>query len=163
MKIRTKLILSSLVIVFVSLLVILGIVYFTLISTFEEFQGEQLKSNVSQTAKAIDDFMFTRVKDLNAFSNSPVFIIGTFEDIKKHLTEIVKAYPFYEVLSYTDTKGIILASSDQSVIGKNILNLEPDVKEEFLKTVSGGPQDVYISDIAEISQKELVFNNVSYR
>ena len=158
MKIQTKLISTFMVLAFITILAIIVTVYFTVLSNFERLQGEHLKDNVSQAAITIDEFMFTRVKDLNAFSNSPIFSAGNINDIEIHLSEIVKAYPFYDVVSYTDIEGSILASSDESMTGQNILINEPDIKEEFLKTISGGNQDVYISDIAEISQKELDAN-----
>ena len=158
MKIRTKLILVFQSIIFITMLILISMLYFTVTSNFENNAGERLQDNVSQAAKAIDAFMFTRVKDLNAFSNNPIFAVVTTEDVANYLSEAVRAYPFYDTLSYTDKEGVILASSNGSLIGKNIIELETDIKEEFQKTISGGPQDVYISDIAEMSQTELLAN-----
>ncbi len=155
MKIRTKLSIGFLTIIIIPVLMLMIIMYFIVLSNFTRNWGEHLEDNVSQAAKAIDEFMFTRVHDLNAFSNNPIFSVGSIENASYYLSETVSAYPFYDTLSYADMEGVILASSDESLVGKNILKLEPDIKEEFRKTISGGPQDVYISDIADISQMEL--------
>jgi two-component system, cell cycle sensor histidine kinase and response regulator CckA len=158
MKIRTKLILVFQSMIFITMLILISMLYFTITSNFENNAGERLQDNVVQVAKAIDAFMFTRVKDLKAFSNNPIFSVGTTEDVAKYLSESVRLYPFYDTLSYTDIEGVILASSNESLTGKNIIEIEPDIKEEFQKAISGGPHDVYISDIAEMSQMELLSN-----
>jgi len=151
LKIRSKIIIGYAEITLVTALFILCIVYFTLLNNFEKFAGTALKNQVGQAAKAIDNFMFTRVKDLNTFSNNPIFSIGTHEDVSDYLTEIVKAYPYYDTFYYVDTKAVILASSDRTKVGKNLLEFQEDIKEELQKTITGGAQDVYVSDLADIS------------
>ena len=76
MKIKSKIIIGYGAGTLITALVIMCIVYFALLTNFEKFTGTALKNQVGQAAKAIDNFMFTRVKDLNTFSNNPIFSIG---------------------------------------------------------------------------------------
>ncbi len=154
MNIRTKLFASYLIVLFISIITLMSVVYFILVSDFEKKEGKHLKNSVAQAAKAIDAFMFTRVKDLSAFSNNPIFSVGSLEDISDYLLEIVIAHHFYDTLSYTNKQGIIIATSDKNLEGKNILKIDPNIKEQFQKTISGDPEDVYICDLSKISKTD---------
>ena len=138
-----------------TLLTTMSLVYFSMVAYFEKNISELLEANVIHAAKAIDEHMFTRVNDLNIFSNNPLFYTSTVPVISNYLRNIVTEYPFYELLAYVNNEGIVISSSDRTIIGKNIFQLEPDIEEEFQMTINGGPNDVFISDISKTSQKEL--------
>lgn len=138
-----------------TLLATMSLVYFSMVAYFEKNISELLEANVIHAAKAIDEHMFTRVNDLNIFSNNPLFYTSTVPVISNYLRNIVTEYPFYELLAYVNNEGIVISSSDRTIIGKNIFQLEPDIEEEFQMTINGGPNDVFISDISKTSQKEL--------
>ena len=62
-----------------------------------------------------------------------IVMSGSIEDISAYLLETVNAYSFYDALVYADTKGVVLASSDNKQPEENILNLYPEIKDEFEK------------------------------
>ena len=155
MNIRKKLFISMAFITVTTLLTTMSLVYFSMVAYFEKNISELLEANVIHAAKAIDEHMFTRVNDLNIFSNNPLFYTSTVPVISNYLRNIVTEYPFYELLAYVNNEGIVISSSDRTIIGKNIFQLEPDIEEEFQMTINGGPNDVFISDISKTSQKEL--------
>ena len=127
---------------------VLSISYFSMVRHFEQQEGNQLKSNAGHSAKVIDNFMFNRVADFNVLSNNPLFSRSSNEIISQYLLRVVNQYPFYDHLLFVNKNGIVLSSSDQKFIGVNILQMEPDIEDEFIKTISGGPEDVFFSDIS---------------
>ena len=131
------------------------VTYFSMRGHFEQQEGNRLKEIVLHSAKVIDNFMFARVADFNVLSNNPLFSTSSNKITSQYLLRVVNEYPFYENLFFVNKKGIILSSSDQNYIGLNILKLEPDIENEFNKTINGGNEDVFISDIYNISQKEI--------
>ncbi len=155
MKIRKKIQIRFFGIAFILAVSLMSIVYFSMVSHFERQEGDKLKNNVIQSAKSIDNFMFTRVKDLNILSNNPLFSTSSNTTISNYLSRVVEQYPYYDNITFINTEAIILASSSKEHIGLNIIDIEPDIEEEFYKTLNGGDDDVYISDIAKISQKEI--------
>ncbi|OUR95781.1 hypothetical protein A9Q84_14870 [Halobacteriovorax marinus] len=152
MKIGTKIITWFMLFTIVPWVIISSIVYFTMVKHFEDSTGKNLKDNVVAAAAAIDQFMTTRIQDLNSFSNSPIFELNQPHEISKHLSSIVDAYPFYDDLIYANTKGIIIASSKRGKIGKDLFELEADIKNEFIKTVDGGSNDVFVSDLSDTKE-----------
>ena len=88
-------------------IIISGIIYFTLVEYFETSTGKDLTDNVIGAATAIDQFMNTRVQDLNAFSNSPIYELNRPEDISAHLSSIIDAYPFYNILIFAVSTSFI--------------------------------------------------------
>ena len=127
---------------------VLSISYFSMVRHFEQQEGNQLKSNAGHSAKVIDNFMFNRVADFNVLSNNPLFSRSSNEIVSQYLLRVVNQYPFYDHLLFVNKNGIVLSSSDQKFIGVNILQMEPDIEDEFIKTISGGPEDVFFSDIS---------------
>ena len=160
MRIRTKLQISFIATASIVAVSILSISYFSMLTHFEQQEGKRLKLNVVHSAKAIDYFMFNRVADFNVLSNNPLFSTSSNDIISDYLLRVVNQYPFYEDLFFVDKNGIILSSSNKELIGANMLQLESDIENEFNKTISGGPNDVFISDVSEISQKEIDENAV---
>ncbi|SKB57687.1 PAS domain S-box protein [Maribacter arcticus] len=160
MRIRTKLQIAFITTASIVAVSILSVSYFSMLTHFEQQEGKRLKLNVVQTAKAIDYFMFNRVADFNVLSNNPLFSTSSNDIISDYLLRVVNQYPFYEDLFFVNKNGIILSSSNKELIGANMLQLEPDIEDEFNKTISGGPNDVFISDVSNISQKEIEENAV---
>ena len=159
MKIGTKLqiaFISTSILIATSILIVF---YFSMATHFERQEGERLNSNVRHSATVIDDFMFNRVADFNVLSNNPLFSSSSDEIISDYLLRVIKQYPFYENLFLVDKNGIIISSSDQESIGENILQFEPDIEDEFIKTINGGSEDVFISDVSKISEKEIKENS----
>jgi PAS domain S-box-containing protein len=159
MKIKEKIQIRFIGIAFVLAASLISIVYFSMVSHFEHQEGEKLKDNVFQSAKSIDDFMFARVNDLNVLSNNPLFSTSSNITISNYLSRLVEQYPYYDNITFANTEAHILASSSNDLVGLNIIDIEPDIEEEFYKTLKGGDEDVYISDIAEVSQKEINENS----
>lgn len=159
MKIKEKIQIRFIGIAFVLAASLISIVYFSMVSHFEHQEGEKLKDNVFQSAKSIDDFMFARVNDLNVLSNNPLFSTSSNIAISNYLSRVVEQYPYYDNITFANTEAHILASSSNDLVGLNIIDIEPDIEEEFYKTLKGGDEDVYISDIAEVSQKEINENS----
>jgi len=153
MKIGQKIISWFMLFTLLPWVIICSIVYITLVDYFETSTGKNLMANVMGVADSIDRFMIIRSEDLNAFSNSPIFELTRPKDISKHLRSIVDAYPFYDELIFADTDGIIIASSDTTTIGMDLFESQEDIKSEFIKTVAGGSEDVYISDVSDVSRK----------
>jgi len=155
MKIRTKLFVCftgfSLVIIFA----FICLFYFSMTLYFEKNAGEHLEEKVTHVAQTIDRHMLARVRDLNVLSNNPLFHTSTINSISDYLSNIVSEYPFYDELFFVNKEGIIISSSNRLMVGKNILDLEPDIIQEFHKAINGEVSDVYISDISKVSQKEL--------
>lgn len=155
MRIQTKLqffFISTSIILGLS---ILSVTYVSMVNHFEQLELNRLKSSVLHKSKTIDDFMFARVADFNVFSNNPLFSKSSNTISSQYLTRVVNQYPFYENLSFVDKNGIVLSSSNQKFIGINILQLEPDIEDEFNKTLNGGNNEVFISSLSEFSQKEI--------
>jgi len=159
MKIRTKLYIAFIFAAVVLSISLMSVAYFSMVTHFEQYEGNRLKDNVIQSAKAIDNFMFTRVKDFNVLSNNPLFNMSSNEIISDYLSRVVDQYPFYEDIYFVNLNAIIISSSGKRFIGENIINLEPDIKDEFYKTIVGGNESVYISDIANVSQEEIEANS----
>ena len=160
MNIRPKLNLTTTFLVFILSASLMTIVYFSMITHFEHQEGNRLKDHLVHSAKVIDDFMFTRVKDFNNLSNNPLFGESSNNISSDYLIRLVEQYPFYEHIYFVNNNGIILSSSDKQLVGANILIIEPDIEDEFYKTINGGQNDVYISDISNISQKEIDNNSL---
>ena len=137
----------------------MSVAYFSMVTHFEQHEGNRLKDNVVQSAKSIDNFMFTRVKDFNVLSNNPLFSMSSNEIISDYLSRVVEQYPFYEDIFFVNKNAIIISSSSNQFIGENMLKNEPDIKDEFHKTINGGHESVYISDIAKVSQEEIEANS----
>ncbi len=148
MRIQNKLQLAFISTSIIVAVIMLSISYFSMVIHFEQQEGNQLKLNVGHSAKVIDDFMFNRVADFNVLSNNPLFSRSSNEIVSQYLLRVVNQYPFYESLFFVNKNGIVLSSSNQKFIGVNILQIEPDIEDEFIKTISGGPEDVYFSDIS---------------
>jgi signal transduction histidine kinase len=158
MKIRTKLNITFISTAFILATSLIGVAYFSMVAHFEQQEGNRLKDNVEHSAKAIDAFMFTRVKDFNTLSNSPIFSLSSNEIISDYLSRVVAQYPFYDHMFFVNKNAIIISSSDEQFIGENILKNEPDIEDEFYKTINGGHDDVYISDLLKTSQMEIAEN-----
>jgi signal transduction histidine kinase len=155
MKIRTKLNITFISTALILAASLIGVAYFSMVAHFEQQEGNRLKENVEHASKAIDDFMFTRVKGFNVLSNSPVFGLSSSKTISDYLSKVVEQYPFYEHIFFVSKNAIIISSSDEQFIGENILKNEPNIEDEFHKTLNGGHDDVYISELLKISQKEI--------
>jgi len=63
------------------------------------------------------------------------------------------------IFFFVNKNAIIISSSSNQFIGENMLKNEPDIKDEFHKTINGGHESVYISDIAKVSQEEIEANS----
>lgn len=159
MKLTAKFHIGFIGISLVVSLSLIGIAYVSMVNSFEKHEGTRIMNNVIQTANSIDDFMFSRVKDFNILSKTPVFITGSHEMISEYLSNLVGLYLFYEDIFFVDKNGIVVSSSGQRLVGENILTHEPDIIEEFDATIKGNPQDVFISDIGKVSQEELEANS----
>lgn len=159
MRIRTKLQLAFILTSLLLAVSIMSVTYFYLEAHFEKDEGKRLKENVDRTGKAIDDFMFSRVTDFKVLSNSPLFNSSSNDEISLYFSSLIANYPFYESLFYVDKKGIILSSTNKKLIGANILELEPDLISEFNNSLNGKFDDVFISDISKVSQKEIAENS----
>jgi diguanylate cyclase (GGDEF)-like protein len=159
MKIRTQLYITFIIVTLVLAGSFIGVAYFSMVAHFEQHEGNRLQENVMQSAKAIDKFMFSRVKDFNVLSNNPLFSMSSNKIIYDYLSHVVDQYPYYENIFFVNKNAIIISSSDKRFIGKNILILEPDIKDEFYKTINGGHENVYISGIANVSQEEMEANS----
>ena len=155
MRIQTKIQVGFISAFLILALSIMTFTYLFMESHFEQQEGNRLKTQTRNSAKSIDDFMQTRVADFNVLSNNPLFSISSNEVITEYLARVVKQYPFYDNLFFVNKKGNIISSSNKKFIGLNILQLEPDIKNEFKKTINGGNEDVYISNLSKISQKEI--------
>ena len=159
MRIRTKLYITFIFAALVLTASLIGVSYLSMVAHFEQHEGNRIRDNVMQSAKAIDNFMFSRVKDFNVLSNNPLFSMGSDEVVSNYLSRVVEQYPYYEDIFFVNKSAIIISASDKQFIGQNILDLEPDIKDEFSKTIVGGNESVYISDIANISQEEMETNS----
>jgi len=155
MKIRTKLYITFIFVALVLTGSLIGVSFLTMKDHFEQQEGTRLKENVMQSAKSIDNFMFSRVKDFNVLSNNPLFSLSTNQIISDYLSRVVDQYPYYEDIFFVNKSAIIISSSDERYIGDNILKLEPDIEDEFYKTIVGGHESVFISDIANVSPEEI--------
>ena len=87
----------------------MGVSCFSMATHFEPHEGERLKDNVIQSAKAIDDCMFTRVKDFNFLSNNPLFNMSSSEIISDYLSRVVEQHPLYEDVLIAN-KNVIITS-----------------------------------------------------
>ncbi|SDS48297.1 PAS domain S-box-containing protein [Polaribacter sp. KT25b] len=158
MRIRKK---FQIAFILTSIIFIAGIItifYFTLMNDFEEVEGNRLNQRVENSAKAIDNFMLTRIADFNVLSNNPLFSSSSSEITSEYLTRVENQYPFYNKLLFVNKEGIILSSSDKKFIGENLLQLEPDLEDEFKKTINGGNDDVFVSNLSITSKDEIKKN-----
>jgi len=139
---------------------IISAIYFTLSNNFELKEGNRLNVILRNSAKDIDNFMFTRVADFNVLSNNPLFSSSSNEITSQYLERVVEQYPFYNNLFFVNKKGIILSSSDEKLIGEDLLQLEPGLQDELTKTINGGNEDVFISDLSLTSKNEINSNQL---
>ncbi|MDP5106689.1 MAG: PAS domain-containing protein, partial [Polaribacter sp.] len=158
MKIRTKFQVAFMLLFIILAVSIASVIYFTLLSHFEEVEGNRLNERVRSTARAVDNFMLTRVADFNVLSNNPLFSSSSSEVSSQYLTRVVNQYPYYNNLFFANKEGVILSSSNQKFIGENILQFDPDIQNGINKTLSGGHEDVYISELSIATQKEITRN-----
>ena len=158
MKIRAKFQVAFMLLFIILAVSIASVIYFTLLSHFEEVEGNRLNERVRSTAKAVDNFMLTRVADFNVLSNNPLFSSSSSEVSSQYLTRVVNQYPYYNSLFFANKEGVILSSSNQKFIGENILHFDPDIQNGINKTLSGGHEDVYISELSIATQKEITRN-----
>lgn len=156
MRIRTKKLQIAFILTSIILAVsVMSVIYFTLVNSFEQEEGNRLNVRVRNSAKAIDNFMLTRVADFNVLSNNPLFSSSTSKITSQYLTRVINQYPYYNIIFFVNKEGIILSSSDESHVGGDFLQLAPDLKDKFIKTISGGKEDVFISDVSIASKNEI--------
>ena len=153
MTITRKLTLSFLAVSLIPLVVFLSILYPALVSEMESMISVRLRDSVTQSARTIDEFMGTRVKDLQALAKSPFLVTGSNEEISKLLAVQVRFYPYYRAYHYVDSLGSIVASSDPAAIGHPLLSLEPDVRDEFLQARSDQTGKIYVSDLTDVTEQ----------
>jgi PAS domain S-box-containing protein len=162
MRIRIKKFQIAFILTFIILVVsIMSVIYFTLANKFEQKEGNRLNVSLRNSAKEIDDFMFTRVADFNVLSNNPLFSSSSSEITSQYLVRVVEQYPFYSKFFFVNKKGIILSSTNEKLIGEDLLQLEPGLQDEFIKTISGGNEEVFISDLSITSKNEMNSNQSS--
>ena len=96
MKIKTKLHISFILTALMVSISLMSVVYFSLLTHFEKHEGERLQENVTQAAKSIDRFMFSREDDFHVLTNNPLFSLASHESVSDYLSRITEHYPFYE-------------------------------------------------------------------
>ncbi len=130
-----------------------------MIDSFQSSTGLSQQNTLETAGNAITDFMDTRIDDLNAFSNSPIFDVSTPALLSVHLENIVHAYPFYDQITFVSLEGIAIASSNENEVDKDHLQIHADLRNEFRSTLEGGPDDVFISGMGDteiITGKEIL-------
>jgi len=154
-SIVTKLLIAIIAIIGLPSIIITAIVYQAMVTQFQQSIGEHLLDNVAHAANTIDTFIDQRVKDIDAFSDSPIFTIGNNAEVTQHLQSIIAVYDVYDLLTYTDLDGEVLSSTQTNTIGKNLLELEPDIRASFQETLQGGVDDVFVSDLSDSEHSEI--------
>jgi signal transduction histidine kinase/DNA-binding response OmpR family regulator len=148
MRLRPRLLLAFLAVSSLPLVLLGVLLYHSTIRHTERLVGRRLQDNVWQAADAIDDFMGSRVADMQRFGESPLFD-HDLSDIGSELRLNVRIHRFYSHLLYIDERGTVLTGSDSATIGKAVLELHPDLADELRAALAGPPGVAYVSDLAD--------------
>jgi hypothetical protein len=139
MRLRPKLLIAFLSLTMLPLGLLGVMLYRSTVLHTERLIGRRLKDNVLQAAEAIDGFMGDRVEDMRFFSQSAAFVGGRPSAISAQLGLDVTAHPFYSQLLYVGARGRVLAASDSASVGKQLLDLHPDLADEARGAAADAP------------------------
>ncbi|MFL5401816.1 MAG: response regulator [Gemmatimonadales bacterium] len=149
MQLRPKLLLAFLLVSILPLAVLGVLVYRSTVRHTERLVGHRLQANVVQVADAIDELMRDCTEDMHRFGGTRLFARGRPADISTELRLETSARPFYSQLLYVDAAGLVLAASDGAIVGRRLLELHPDLADEFRQALAGVPGEAYISDLSD--------------
>jgi signal transduction histidine kinase/CheY-like chemotaxis protein/HPt (histidine-containing phosphotransfer) domain-containing protein len=149
MQLRLKLLLAFLAVSLLPLALLGVLVYRSTVRHTERLVGHRLQANVVQVADAIDELMRDRVADMRRFGGTSLFAHASPADVSAELRLEVTAHPFYDRLLYVDGTGRILAAADSASVGRQLVELRPDLADEFRGARAGAPGDAYISDLSD--------------
>src|SRR6266853_29479 len=150
MQLRPKLLLAFLVVSLLPLAVLGWMIYRSTIAHTERLVGRRLQGNVQQVADAIDEFMEYRQDDMRRFGETQLFARARPSEISADLRLEVRTHPLlYSELLYVEGTGRVLAASDSASVGRQVLDLHPDLAQEVRDARAAPPGVSYISDLTD--------------
>lgn len=101
--------------------------------------GESLSSTAYDTADKLDNFMWTRSGEIDMLARLPVLIdnIQT-QDIHEMLDQLQTSFPSFSWIGYMDTKGKVLASTGNILLGQDLSQrpvYQEGIKQKFIGDV----------------------------
>ncbi|MEW4371939.1 diguanylate cyclase domain-containing protein [Paenibacillus kandeliae] len=101
--------------------------------------GESLSSTAHDTADKLDNFMWTRSGEIDMLARLPVLIdnIQT-QDIHEMLNQLQTSFPSFSWIGYMDTKGKVLASTGDILLGQDLSQrpvYQEGIKQKFIGDV----------------------------
>lgn len=150
MRINNKLMLSFFLIAIIPAMAMFAIIYYKLYHDYEKKEMQAIENRVAQTARTIDGIMNTLIEDTRALSLNPMFYQLSPEEISRYFAHRLAYFPYYSNFYFTNATGIIIASSNQSSIGKQLMKLQPDINGLLKKTVQSPPGAVFVHDMGNM-------------
>lgn len=115
-----------------------------LISNLEE----DLKEKAFLVGGNIDRFFRQRAYDVSIHAQAKPFEDGNLRDMYQYIKKILEDNPYLDDIDVLDIDGkIISSSSDQDILGENILENHPTLRELFFDLLKSELGALYVSDI----------------
>ncbi len=140
---------TGLVFIFILLSLVLSIVLGWVLNRYAansvtEEIGQSLSSTAYDTADKLDSFMWTRSGEMDMLARLPLLLdsIDT-EDMHEILDQLQTSFPSFSWIGYMDTKGKVMASTDNILLGQD-LSQRPVFKEGIKQKFIGDVHDAVL-------------------
>ncbi len=140
---------TGLVLIFILLSLVLSIMLGLVLNRYsahsvKEEIGESLSSTAYDTADKLDNFMWTRSGEMDMLARLPVLInSNNNQDIHMMLEQLQTSFPSFSWIGYMDTRGKVVASTDNILLGKD-LSQRPVYKEGIQQKFIGDVHDAVL-------------------
>jgi len=100
--------------------VVNGFQFFRVLDMVVETEVKSLQTSARILGNSISAQFYERYGDVQAFSKNQVFSKGTKEDMVQALNQYSHLYGIYDLISFVDTKGKLIAINNKDAMGKPI-------------------------------------------
>ncbi len=146
MRIKTRILISTIATVLVTSATLILVFYFFMFNSLKKQAIHDLHEHVNQAAENIEEHIQVPAYHLKTLANKELTKKDN-DSLSEELTESNNMVIEFYSISYSNLKGKILASSDLKLKGQNINDVVPNARDEFQKILHSSKQNVLISDI----------------
>ncbi|MBE0651675.1 MAG: PAS domain S-box protein [Bacteroidales bacterium] len=149
MKIRSRILINTALVASTIGLTFMFLIYSVLKNDLEKRAFKNMTSHLNLSAANLDEHFMSSGNQLQSIAAN----IALFDKNKDLLSSDLKAFKSlimeFKSISYTGLDGKILASSENRLIGKNLMNLVPVLNEEFKEVLKNNNGMLTITPIVE--------------
>ncbi len=155
MKIKTRILISTLATALVTSMTLILVVYLFMYQSLQRQEVHDLHEHVNQAVRNLEEHIQVPAFQLKTLAGKELIRKDEDDSLSEELTEFNNVVVEFYSVCYTDLNGRVLASSDRRLIGKNILRLVPNIQDEFQACLKERSREVVISDIQKIPVHEI--------